>query len=281
MGTAWTLMSTNIARMAKALWLPAVITALLCALTAAMNAHQRAVVTDGNINFGILIQLFVLSLLLVMSSVYLDSKIFKLLNLQSFKWCLQRTIKAFCIHLVMVLAAVTAVWGIATSDILLASSGKLPPAASLLLFLGELLIAAILLLAFFTPMIYALVKYMIEPETTLKTIWQSYRTGLRNVSFIVAFYLLCSVVLVIAYLVTALPAVIITAASAMSNLGVAMGDPSGLPGYFTALYAVTIFITSFVAILLRIWSVFAAYYMYASIEAKNGRTDVPDDAEGE
>lgn len=278
MGMAWSLMSTNIARMSKALWLPAVVLAVLCAATATWQV-LGGIFTTAGISLWYVVGLFAATLLIVLASVFLDAKIFKLLNLQTVGFCFARAVKAFCIHLALTLIALVVVWGIATSDVLLASSGTLSAPLSMLLFLGEMVVVAILLLAVFSPVIFALTKYMVEPQTKLRLIWQDYRRGLRSVGFIVAFYLLCAVVLIITYLIIALPAVIATGAAAMSDAGVATGDPSGLPAHFGVLYALTIFITTFVAIVLRVWSLFATYYMYASIEAKNGRTDDTDGSE--
>ncbi|MCD8282482.1 MAG: hypothetical protein LUC22_04415, partial [Prevotella sp.] len=203
-------------------------------------------------------------------------KIFKLLSLQSLRYCWARTAAACGVNVAITVAVVLVVWGIASSDVMLASSGRMTATAALLLFAGEMLIAAVLLLAFLSPVVYVLTKYIIEPETTMRSAWRAYRTGLRSAGFIVAFVLLCAVVLLIAYVVIALPMMIATGALALSEAGSAAGDAPGLPGSFPVLYALTAFVMCFVWVVLRVWSIFATYYMYASIEAKNGRTDNAD-----
>ncbi|MCD8282096.1 MAG: hypothetical protein LUC22_02445, partial [Prevotella sp.] len=91
MGTAWTLMSTNIARTARTMWLPAVILAVLCAATALLNIYQSGQIAGGNINCALAICVVAGLVLLVAASLFLDAKIFKLLSLQSLRYCWART----------------------------------------------------------------------------------------------------------------------------------------------------------------------------------------------
>ncbi len=279
MGMAWTLMSTNIKRMAKALWLPAVVLALLIAVVSTLNGiSQTEAVVSNDISWGYLISLFVGTLLVVLAVVFLDAKIFKLLNLQPLGFCIERATKAFGVNLLLALIGILLVSAVLIVNTLLASTGKLSPSIALVLGIVEAVVVLILMLLFFSPMIFALTKYMIEPETKMKMLWKNYRIGLKNVGFIIAFFLLCFVVLVIAYIIIALPNVITSVALNFSLQGMSMGDPSGLPSHFFVLFAITAFVTAFVNVILRIWSLFATYYMYASIEAKNGKKDVGEEA---
>ncbi len=273
MGTAWTLMSTNVARTVRTLWLPSVLTAVLCAAAAVLGIHMRTPESPACLAAGV----FVCGALLVPVSLFLDSGVFTMLTSRGRAFCFVRAVKAFAVSLAAVLLAVLLVWGAAASDVLLASSGKLASSSALLLFAAETVVLLVLFLVFLTPVTYVLVRYMAEPEMRMKSFWKHYGTALRSGGFIAAFYLLTLVVLVISYLVTALPAVIATAALGVSDAGLAAGDAAGLPSYFGPMYAAVIFVTTFVAVVLRVWSVMAAYYMYASVEARNGRRDDEDE----
>ncbi|MCD7714774.1 MAG: hypothetical protein LUI08_07625 [Prevotella sp.] len=269
MGAAWTLMGTNIARVARALWMPAAVLALTSALLAVLIAFNR------NMQGGWLtiLWMFLASLAVVLASITLDAGIFRLVNERTMGFCFARAVKAFGVNLAIILVATVILWALAASDFQLSASGTLQPPSAALLFFAEMLVFIAAMLIFLSPMIFALTKFMVEPQTKLKQLWHDYRKGLRSAGFIIAFYLLCAIVLIISYLVIASPMVIASSAAAVSAAGVVLGDEAGLPGYFLALYAATVFVTSYVAIVLRIWSLFAAYYMYASIEARNGRTD--------
>ncbi len=274
MGMAWTLLTTNLRRMATALWFPAVVLAVLCSIeTVINNIFPMQLYTGDSINVTYLLWLFGSTLFLVLAGLFLDAKIYKLLNLQTLAFCWQRVTIVFAISLLLCIIGMAIIVGCAMMDTYLAMTGKIATTTAVVLFVVEFLVALVLMLVFFSPMMFALLKYMVEPTTVVKMTWKNYRMGLRHIGFIVGFCLLCFIVLVIIFAIVALPMVITTIASALSAQGVALGDPSGLPALFPLLFTLTTFFTTFIAVILRIWSIFAAYYVYASIEAKNGRTD--------
>ncbi len=255
MGTAWTLMSTNLGRMVRGLWLPSVIMALLCALVSVVGYRS-------------FLWLFLETVALVVAQLFIDAKIYRLVNLQSTSFCFERVAKAFAVNLIMAIVAIVLLWGVAAGGTLLAMSGKLATTVALVLGIVLVVVLLVLMLIFFTPMLYPLTKYIVEPEMKFKGIMKAYRRALKCVGFVVTFFLLCMVVLVLCYGIVALPSVIVNTATVLSFQGVALGDAPGLPKNFPIIVAITTFVTTFVVVLLRVWSVFATYYMYASIEEK-------------
>ncbi len=255
MGTAWRLMSTNLGRMVRELWLPSVVMAVVCA----------AVSVVGYISY---LWLFVETVVLIVAQIFVDAKIYRLVNLQRVSFCIERVAKVCAINIVLTLIAVVALWGVLVGFTLLATTGKLATTVALVVGIVAVVVLLLVILIFFTPMLYPLTKYVVEPETTLRTLLVNYRRGLKSVGFIVTFFLLCAIVLVLCYVVVALPSVIVNTATILSAQGMVMGDPSGLPSHFFIVVGLTTFITTFVVILLRVWSIFATYCMYASVEQK-------------
>ena len=64
-----------------------------------------------------------------------------------------------------------------------------------------------------------------------------------------------------------MPTFILLGARASSLLGeLTMNDPSGLPTYFNALLIGSIVLTTFIFMIVMVWTVFVFYYVYGSIE---------------
>ncbi len=273
MSAAWTLMSTNVARVAKALWLPALIMALVVMLSAIANYDLQTHVITESVGIADVAVVIVSALAVIAAAIYLNARIIKLLNLQKVRFCVGRSAKATLVAVLVSLLMVVIFFAIAAACTMTAAKGILPATVSLVIFILLAIIAVALMLIFCSPVTYTLTKYLIEPETNLKTAMKSYRAGLKDIGFIVGMLLLCAVVVGIANCIVALPGVIAMLAAAFSNQGIAIGDAPGLPSYFMTLYSATTFFATFVMVVMQVWYVFALYYMYASIEAKGGRTD--------
>lgn len=273
MGSAWTLLSTNVVRVAKALWLPALVMAVVTTATMVADYHlQKEIALSAPTLAGIIV-LSVGCVAMIVASIYLDARIIKLLNLQPMRLCVARTAKAFLVGLAVTLLVALVLFALAVACTLVATKGLLPTTVCLAVFALLTLVVVIVVAVLASPLVYTLPKYLFEPATNLRTAMRSYRAGLRSVGYIIGTLLLCTIVAGIAGCVVALPGVIAMLAATFSNQGIAIGDAPGLPSYFTALYGATTFLSVLVGVVIRVWYVFSIYYMYASIETKNGRTE--------
>ncbi len=274
MGVAWTLMSTNVKRMATALWLPAVVVALLAGATTTLcHLFRIHLFLAADIDVACLVALCVVVAGLCVASIILDAKMYKLLNMQALSFCCRRTIVVYVVALLLTIVVVALLWGCATMNTLLAATGKLALPTALVLGSVEILLLVVALLVFLSPFVFLLMKYMIEPATTLATLWRGYRGGLRQAGTLVAFILLMVLLIAIAYTIIALPEVIVSIAAWLSLQGVLLGDPTGTPPLFPYLVGGTTCLTTLVALVLRLWAICATYYVYATIEARQGRRD--------
>ncbi len=268
MSSAWTLLSTNIKRVAKAVWLPALLFALTNSIGGVFNQSVQAGMMSGSASTKDIAVLAVFSALLLLAVVFLNARIFKLLNLQPLKFCFGRSLKSMLISVGMTLLFLLIFSGLGAGCFMLVYNGMIASTIALVSFLILSFILLVLTLIFYSPMAYALTKYMAEPESSLRMLWKDYKTGLKKLGFIVGFLLLSAVVVSISFCVIALPGVIMSLAALFSSRGVALGDAPGLPANFPLLMGLTTFLTSFVAAVLQIWYQFAAYYMYGSVSAQ-------------
>jgi hypothetical protein len=270
---AWTLFSTNLTTILRTMWLPALLIALFCMAAAPFSINIQLHHMQEQMTIPELITAAIMLVAFLALQVYLNAKIFKMLNEQTLKFCLKRSLNFILVWCLLMFIFMIAFIVMVNGSVYAAKTLALTEAKTLWVFMAGLIFILLLAFIFYSPFVYALTKYMIEPSVKIQHSFKNYRIGFRKISYITTCLLLCLIILGVVYCVAALPNIIIAFTSRLSNEGIVNGDPSGLPHYFTALTATVAFLTSFITTALYIWSVFAMYYMYASIEAKNGRTD--------
>lgn len=117
------------------------------------------------------------------------------------------------------------------------------------------------------PLLYAVMRYLMQGDFRF---WQSlpgsYKSGFSHIGHIFVVVLINAIILIVAHYVITQPAVILEMANAQSQLGAAMGDPSGMPSYMAPLCLVTFLLAGFIQVYIRLTFVFSLYYMYGAIE---------------
>lgn len=273
LGAAWTLQSTNMHRIAKLLWLPALAFSLFYALLAVASL---GLVKDLSLGQGVALDVTGIALFFVaavVATLIIVAKIFKQVNTLDFRCSLRRSFKAFLVVAAFFLLTVVLLFAVFVGGIFLMQSGKMSPVTVGIAMAILSVVAVIALCVFFCPFNYSLTKYMVEPEMRMRQVWKNYRVGFRNLGFIFGCSLLCFFVMAAIYNVMALSGYIATISAALAYSGAANGDPVNLPGYFPVIFGATMFVAGLIYTTLLVWFVFVEYYQYASIEARNGRTD--------
>lgn len=274
MNAAWTLLSTNISRVTKALWLPALLFAIINAFaTPFFTSLQLRNMQEQKTIFD-LVSSFLFVVLFFLAGSFINAKTFKLVNEQNMHFCFNRSLKTYAISYFLAFVFIILLLISINIGFYAVNTGKLGAITTLTIFSISLIILTLLFLILYSPFSYVFTKYMVEPGSKLKHIWIYYKIGFKNINFIITFLLLSCILVGIVYGITALPSVIVMLSARYSNEGILNGDPSGLPGYFPILNGAVGFITSFIITILMIWFAFAQYYMYASIETKNGCTEL-------
>lgn len=130
------------------------------------------------------------------------------------------------------------------------------------------------------PTLFVAMKYVINDD---KRFWPLLRTdylpAMRHLGFMLMVVISCGAMVVMATYVLQQPAVILAVANTQANIGVANGDPLGMPTYMTALTFAIFLVSGFVQAYIRMSALFPIYYMYGSIdtqesESKKYRDDI-------
>lgn len=244
-------------------WIFCTVLAVVASVYVSLYLH--AMLYGGNTALNISIG--ILSLIMLGAEIAYYARVMFLINGRPMKWNLAR-----CANLAMCYIGFYLIVGLLYAGVTYAVVSTQQPAdltrlQPMFMAFG----AASLVIAFMMlPYVYVAMKYMMEPESKLrKIIFKSYATGLRHWGLIfIALFLAMLCVAVCATLVS-IPMFIVMAANMLSVYGVNfLGDPTGLPSYFTAIQIVVFAMTTFILSYISIFTVFVCYFLYGSIETR-------------
>lgn len=266
MKAAYDMFSTNIRTIFRRTWIPALVFSIFSAIaTTIFYKVPFNSLTAGTAIASFIVFLFCIGVL--MTSVWFDAIIISLLNGNSMKANLPRVIR-----LTLLIIGITFAISIVTSVIALIptiNSGKMinPGVVGLSVIISCLIYGVFVIVLL--PTLYSSMKYLMEPEQKVfSVLGKPYGAGWRHWGYIFMLCLLAGIIVSIIYLIVGLPMSIITIAFSINAGGLALGDPSGLPGYFPILTFFSSLISSFIMIYVGAWVTIIGYYAYGHIETR-------------
>lgn len=134
--------------------------------------------------------------------------------------------------------------------------------APLLFMILSLCLLAVLLLPLFNVSLELMLEEKAHP-------WQAYKNGLRRWGFLFLAILLSAMVCGVIFAVVCTPLAIAVYSAVSNEAGIAAGDPSGLPGYFPYLLALTAFVSFYAMLYIQTWQTFAMAFAHGSISYKH------------
>lgn len=272
------LLADNFKAISRHIWPYALALALVLGLWTVMT---------GDVNNAEVTPLFGIELfgcLVVMLVVYMAfyARATMLLNGQSMRWNVGRTTKllgfgilAGIVVSLVIVALVFLTAGGAGIAALAPAEGADPEAIqpeavqgmaqSLLVMVGTIVLVVI----FFLPFYYTVMKYLVETEGKLfPTVLGCYGRGLRYWGYIFVCTLLLGLCIGVCSIILMLPLYVVQTVQHLNQVGMLGGDESGLPAWFAWLIfgvsAVTYFVYAFVCLI----QLFVSYYIYGSIETR-------------
>lgn len=253
----------NIRQIFSKTWIFVLVLSILSATYFSIHIHAMLYGTNTALTTGICITAVAT---LCAQVVYLARVMF-LINGRPMIWNIKRCTNitacyiGFCFILTLIYAAIT--YGIVLSKGSVTLAELLPV---FYIFGGVSFVIMLIML----PFIYVGLKYIMEPDSKLrKIITKSYVTGLRYWGFIFIALLLATLCTSICGALVSIPTLIVMAANALSVFGVNyLGDPTGLPSYFTVIQFTVVTFSSFICLYINIFAIFVCYFLYGSIETK-------------
>ena len=267
--TANNLLGINFAKTIKGTWLPALLFAIMTALFGFFALQEISATSLGNPSPTILsyvrsIATWVVSLGLW---AYFFASVVTLVSESGLKQNLRRSLAIVGVELIVYLILM-AIGIVVVRMVVMSHLGK-PFTANFITLVCGVTVAWLLLMALImVPFKYAEMRYLLSPNGSLRrNLIAYYVSGVRGGGLLIGttfFTVLASVCL---GAIIFLPTFILLGARASSLLGeLTMNDPSGLPAYFNALLIGSIVLTTFIFMIVMVWTVFVFYYVYGSIE---------------
>lgn len=216
----------------------------------------------------VVVGLLVSFVLLIVASVAMFGRVTVLVNGQKTGWNIKRAARIALI--VIVFSCVLSVLlGVVAALITTSQGAVKSPTVEFAVSAGMDVVMLIIYLLLL-PYLYVFSKYMIEPETKLRSLlFKSYQTGLKHWGFIFTTEFLAWLCMTVCSVIIALPAVIVLAALVISINGVnTFGDPTGLPSYFDAMQFGWFALATFIWAYISIFSIMVCYFIYGSIETR-------------
>ncbi|MCD8202257.1 MAG: hypothetical protein LUD48_01275 [Prevotella sp.] len=232
-------------------------------LTAVLYTFRANAITQ-ELTIMTVVGFVVLGLLALCGQIAFYSRVMCILDNQTLKWNIIRSLKMFvfcvCIGIVSVLL-------LAVLNKILFAASCTDMSVLVIANLALILVITLVLL----PYVYVSMKYYMEPESKLtQIIFKSYKTGMRYWLTIFTIMLLTILCVFALAIIISIPMDIVMVAHAISIYGVNyLGDPSGLPSNFLLLMFIVCALTFFIFMYVNIFVTFVCYYMYGTIETRD------------
>ena len=134
--------------------------------------------------------------------------------------------------------------------------------------LGTVGVIALLTFVFVLPLTYTNMRYVLTDGTGYwSNLLGHYGKGLRRWGFIFLVVFMTTLIGLVCYVITSLPALILSLAGNEANMGVMYGDPYNMPSYIGWMSALVFLLIGFIQAYVMLSFLFPTYYMYGAIEA--------------
>ena len=265
----YVLFCSNIATIVRRNWLPILSLSTIWGIQTAWNLQQMP---HPNITKGAAILSFLFAILLPCTMMWYTAATTDMLNKNGRRRNLLRNARLMLFALGIAVIVFLIGWGL---QVLLPMTQVLEKTGEPIAIPRNIVITATVYLLLFVcllPFSYSSMKYIHEERAHFTShVLAGYATGFRYIGFIVSVVFLVSIMMLIVVGLAGIPLMILALSNQLTEAGLAAGDPSTLPAYFTALlYSVSILVGFILTALVTI-EIYICYYIYGSIEAR--RTD--------
>ena len=267
--TANNLLGVNFAKTIKGTWLPALLIAIMTAIlgfSILQSLHSFSPTAPEYDLFPM-----VLGIVSWLGSIalwaYFFASVVNLVSESSFKQNLRRSFAITAVELIFYLVMM-AIGGVIIRMVVMSYINK-PLTPSFFTLVGGISLAWILLTALLmVPFRYAEMRYLLSPTGSLRrNLIAYYVSGVRGSGLLIGSSFFTALASICLGLVIFLPTIILLGAKTSSLIGeLTLNDPSGLPTYFNALFIGSLILTTFIFMMVMVWTLFVFYYAYGSIE---------------
>ncbi len=271
---AFDLFCSNFKTILRKTWIPAVVLSLVmgftdlayCNFLPSQFADEQSLIQMMKAYAALII----IGVVATGISVWLFGKFMGLLNGLTYHDNWPRVLRLTGISIVVIFALAVFILLVSVPIIFLTSSatGHAPDTTVFLsiALVGVLYIASLVVLV---PVSYSSMKYMMEPQQKAWSVFgKPYRQGWHHWGFLFLCGFLSIIIFWLIMSVVHMPVGVLFLAKFISQKGMNMGDPTGIPVYFGVFIYVLSAASCFIWTYLMLGMTTIFYYAYGSIEAK-------------
>ena len=268
---AYTLFNTNFKHIFKKLWLPFLVLSMLLAWNLKIYFQSLAFpYSELQPDAFTLVIYGVGGIMSLVAYVWVMANVFNLLNAQGIKANVVKLLKIMVVYLALVVL-ISIIMGIIVAGLLFYfkpedTTQGLMNSAVLLKVLAICFLLMVVIILLIIPIYYAFMQFMIEDGKLCSTFFPAVKIGFKHWGFLFVVLFVLGLIMSIFISVMMMPVFILTISQVSSMKSMAMGDPSGLPSYFSWLYFITFVVVYFITMFLVTWGIFVLYYAYGSIK---------------
>lgn len=268
---AYTLFNTNFKHIFKKLWLPFLVLSMLLAWNLKIYFQSLAFpYSELQPDAFTFVIYGVGGIMSLVAYVWVLANVFNLLNAQGIKANVIKLLKIMVVYLALVVL-ISIIMGIIVAGLLFYFKPEDTPqglmnSAILLKVLAICFLVMVVIILLIIPIYYAFMQFMIEDGKLRSTFFPAVKVGFKHWGFLFVVLFVLGLIMSIFISVMMMPVFILTISQVSSMKSMAMGDPSGLPAYFSWLYFITFVVVYFITMFLVTWGIFVLYYAYGSIK---------------
>lgn len=265
---AFNLMNLNILKIVKKTWMPAIALAIIFTLyILSFKNVMFANLSGQKLSYWILLAFLILLICETLASSWLMSGTFTLLNANSFKNNLKRTLAVTVTTLIIGLVIFTISFLLGgTAIAIFVSKHILSPEKAIMTSLIIEFVVFILGCIVTLPFVYSTTKYIMEKDAKFINIFgKDYYTGIKHLGYILVGQIITVLFYILIMLVVSLPLIIIFQSYLANQIGITNGDPDGVPSYFTVLLTAVSLLTTFLYTYIFVYFYIFSYYIYGAI----------------
>lgn len=259
----------NIETFAQKVWIPALIFSVLIALCVFFRLPNLSLH-----NWGVshpwtswIVQTIIYAGTFISEILYFSS-VFNTVNGYGRTRNFGRYLQYFLVNILIDAVFFLVCWGLKNLFTALIGSHPLSHIAHLTILSLYVLICVVLFLLITIPMLYVAPKYMMEKDAKWKQLFRHFSTGFHRWGMLFMTTLLLSIIIGLIMFILAMPAMVLISAQISSQMGLFIGDPANLPGYFPILSFLVFTITALLFSATMIYTIVTFIYVYGSINTR-------------
>ena len=267
--SAYNLYCANFMSILKNTWIPALIGALAASSLSFFTVPSMSSPSFLHEALSFLGLCAVAGVVCFLSNCAMTGKVLSMLVEAGFKKCVAKTVKAGLACTLIALVSGILLWGAVVGTSVFMQSHKYSYDTTTI---AAMAVAGLLVTIFFAvllPMAYSIMKYLADGNSKIKDIFgRNYLDGWKRWGFLFVLSVISGIIICVATFIIMAPSWTLAIAKQANDSGMALGDPSGLPGYFGFLSFVVGTGTGFCMYYAGVWMFLVLYYSYGSILTK-------------